>query len=127
MSFDIQRFLRVVAEHEVNDQIWWTEDLEFFVNCSDLFYWACSDVEPVETDSDIDLLIKACKDAGLDGPLLYCARKRGVRPQGAYYKHFSPEARPLFDQCGAYREANFGNPVASGEQITPSNGVESGQ
>ena len=82
--------------------------VECSVVCNDFFYWACSDYEPI---NDWDLLEQSMKDAGdKDGPLLYCARKAKMRPQGAYYKYLNPENHHWFDACGKEREVNFCNP-----------------
>jgi hypothetical protein len=50
-------------------------------------------------------------DTGL-GLLLYCARVRKLRPQGAYYDAFPPAVAALFDAAGPEREkpgGAFGN------------------
>lgn len=46
------------------------------------------------------------------GLLLYCARVRKMRPQGAFYDAFPPEVADMFDAAGPEREAPgaaFGN------------------
>ena len=42
--------------------------------------------------------------------LLFCARARKMRPQGAFYKHLKPELHDLFNACGEERGVNFINP-----------------
>jgi hypothetical protein len=44
------------------------------------------------------------------GDLFWCARVRGMRPQGACYKSIPEAFWPLFDACGPAREADLGNP-----------------
>jgi len=112
----LNRLLKIFAEHDFQDCIYWNSDLEFFVNCSDLFAWGCADLEPIENDSDIDLLAECLQECPSDGLELFCARKRKMRPQGAMYKYFDEIVWPLFDSCGPYREACLGNPVASGSK-----------
>lgn len=107
---DINKLLRLIAEYEISDNIWWNTSLEFFVNCNDIFGWAMADAEPISTDEDIVALEQAIKDGGDDGVLLYCARKRGMRPQGALYKHLDEKNKELFNACGPEREINFFNP-----------------
>lgn len=108
----IRALLLVLAEHEVHESVWWNCSLQFFVGCNDVFAWGCADAEPIESGHDIDALDQACKDAELNGPWLYCARKRKMRPQGALYKHIEPENRHWFDECGQERIVGIGNPVA---------------
>jgi len=46
---------------------------------------------------------------------LFCARVRGMRPQGACYPKDAPEVWPLFDACGPERPTGHGNPCKPGE------------
>lgn len=87
------------------------------VNCSDTFAWGCADFEEI-TPANLDILIAARKDVtdidrlAWEWPLLFCARVRAMRPQGAVYKSIKPTLHHLFDECGPSREAGLGNPVA---------------
>jgi len=104
------RLAKVASEYDVADELLWSPDLEVSVMCNDAFHWACSDGEDVTTHDDIDMLIQACKEADYDGPLLYCARKRGMRPQGAMYGHIDKKYWKLFDDAGPERDPKeFGN------------------
>lgn len=103
--------LRVIAAYDCHDSIWWNSTLDFYVNCNDAFCWACADAEPIN-DEDVGELTTALIDAGDDGPLLYVARRRKMRPQGAMYDHIDLKNWPLFDACGPVREAGLGNPKA---------------
>lgn len=105
------------------------------VNCSDIFYWGCADAEEVEGPDDLELFRQSMRDIEsiekskcfTGGPELYCSRKRGMRPQGAYYKYImsldsGPEAeektkklRELFNAAGPEREVESGNPYKPGE------------
>lgn len=93
--------LSVFSDGDAMDDLWWQVDdgeVRFFVNCNDFFYWACSDLEPIETYVDVVALRQAMTDAKAtkDGegnikgswwwPLLYCARRRGMRPQTPYFR-----------------------------------------
>ena len=49
--------------------------------------------------------------------LLYCARKRKMRPQGAMYKTIPKTLWHLFDVCGEEREMNMGNPKPQPKEI----------
>lgn len=105
-----ERLLRLVAELECYEAIWWNSSLEFFVPCNDSFAWACADAEPI-TESDLPMFTQAMADCEDNGPLLYCCRRRGMRPQGAMYQHLDRKDWPLFDACGPVRETGFGNPT----------------
>jgi hypothetical protein len=102
------------------DDMWWRTDGEYapvtlLVSCSDLFVWGSADCERL-APSDLDDLEKAVADAKAAGDeyhghLLWVARKRGMRPQGAYYEHFDGTLGDLFNACGPERQVGFGNPV----------------
>lgn len=115
-----------------------TEKQEIAVICSDIFIWGCSDAEEIETSDDIELLRQSIKDCtsiephSSHGTLLYCARKRNMRPQGAYYKYLdvydykkdqprelnkeaTAKMYKLFNDAGPEREVGLGNPYAPGE------------
>lgn len=109
MSF-LEKVMVFIAKYELHGVIFWNEDLMFFVNCNDFFAWGCADAEDLNEET-FPLLEKAIEDAGeLDGALLYCARQRKIRPQGAFYKHLDKKNWHLFDACGEERKSGFGNP-----------------
>lgn len=92
------------------------DQIEMSVNCNDLFFWGCSDCEELTINDlpDLQKAVDDSKNAGSDcGELLWVARKRQMRPQGAYYAHVSPNLGKLFDACGEFRPAEIGNPVPS--------------
>ena len=106
---------------------WWRTDTEYapitmFVNCNDFFWWGCADCEDV-TAENIHLLEEVAKEceeiqeySSEHAPLIFCARVRGERPQGAYYDYFPKSLWPLLDACGEERETGFGNPYKPGER-----------
>jgi len=126
MNEFILKVLSTIEEYSVYDDIWWRTDEEFapitfFVKCNDLFFWGCADDE-VLTPENIDQLCVAYEDAGKAkkyaysfGSLLFCARIRKQRPQGAYYEYIPKELWPLFNECGPERVPGFGNPYDIGE------------
>jgi hypothetical protein len=71
------------------------------VNCNDLFYWACADGERLEL-SGLPGFITTLAECSY-GELLWCCRKRKMRPQKPYYKYFTPEEVVLFDAAGPPR------------------------
>lgn len=108
--------LDVFAFDECDSLFWRTDSdyapLQFFVICSDVFFWATADLEPIGFE-DLDLLRQAKADSPSQFPTLFCARKRGMRPQGALYKYLPENEWPLFDACGPARDVDpdpFGNP-----------------
>jgi hypothetical protein len=104
-------FFEAVAKLDLFGEVFWHSDFSVLaVICNDVFWWGCADLEQVESLEDIELLVKSCEDAKYDGAILYCARKRGMRPQGAMYKHINKEIHHLFNECGPEREIDFLNP-----------------
>jgi hypothetical protein len=79
----------------------------FHVLCSDLFYWATADAEAISWEEYPDLL-KAFDESPKNGELLWCCRKRKLRPQWGMYKYFTPEERNLFNAAGPVREDHDG-------------------
>jgi hypothetical protein len=114
-----------------NDDLWWRTDGDYapvtlFVNCNDVFLWGCSDCEVVGPGS-IGILEQAYADAKAIGQArftdaLYCARRRELRPQGAFYAYLTPKMAALFDACGPEREIGLGNPKPNkpGKEDEPS-------
>jgi len=121
----VMRVLGLASKWDICGSLWWRIDGEyapitFFVNCNDVFYWGCADAETI-TPENVDLLEQSMKDAEgthqygeLYGTMLWCARVRKQRPQGAAYPD-ERELWPLFDECGPERETGFGNPCKPGE------------
>lgn len=120
------RVMQILAEWDEYNGLFWRFDdgvLRLFVNYNDLFWWGCADCEQI-TPENVEELAKAykdCHDANPEhfgevyGQLLFCARVRGMRPQGCCY----PTDRklwPLFDACGPERPKDAGNPYAPGER-----------
>lgn len=88
------------------------------LNCSDTFWWGTADSEPIEA-ADIPTLqasyndVKAAHgDTAFSSlvALLFVARKRRMRPQGAIYKGLPEYMHRLLNGCGPYREVGPGNP-----------------
>lgn len=108
----IEDLLTLMAHKDRLDALFWNiirGNLDFFILCNDAFFWACADVEEITPES-LGLLKQAFEDAGEeDGPLLYCARQRKMRPQGAMYKYINQKNWTLFHACGPEREVKPGN------------------
>lgn len=100
-------------------RFWWRTDhqpMTLYANCSDLFHWATSDLEPIE-EADMPLL-RECFEAlkAVDETMwlgeLFAARKRGMRPQGPFFTRSlavvgGPDPDPvreLFLACGPERD-----------------------
>lgn len=105
-----KEFFRITSQHDIYEDIIWSDKGRFAIICNDVFHWACSDAEEVGED-DLQMLDQAMKDGGFcDGPMLYCARKRQMRPQGAMYGYIEKQNWPLFDAAGPERDPKeFGN------------------
>lgn len=122
----LYRAMDLIAQAELHDEVWWhttggTVAPTLVVKCSDIFAWGCADCEPI-TPENIHYLEAAIREClalpGFAGVgyigQLFCAKARGLRPQGAAYPK-APEVAALFDACGPKREVNFGNPYAHPE------------
>ncbi len=119
-DYFVHRVLAAFA-FENCDSLWWRVDgdyapVTFMVQCSDVFWWGTADSEQINPE-DLDALeaafrdaSAACKNGDVYAPELFCARKRGMRPQGAFYKGMNEALWPLFHACGAERETGLGNP-----------------
>lgn len=97
-------------------------DVTFYMMCSDTFAWGCADAEQIEPD-DIYLLRQTIADlraAGAGGVvwagILFCARKRGMRPMNRWLKRereredMTDAVYNLFCATGPERESVFGAP-----------------
>lgn len=119
------RVLDVFARADLHDSLWWRTDgayapVTFWVQCSDVFAWGVADAEllPPEALDDFEQALQdvvAVVGANAYGPELYCARRRGKRPQGAAYPS-DERLWPLFDACGPEREIGLGNPYLPGRR-----------
>lgn len=119
----VLRVLDAFYQADSYDSIFWRVNgnhVVFFANCSDFFYWATADAEEI-LPKDLHLLEKTLLelqdiDCSYYLAELFCARKRGMRPQGAAYQGSlglgTSEARKLFDACGPERETDLWNPKA---------------
>jgi len=79
------------------------EKVRLAVNCNDLFYWACADAEEIAVE-EIGDLMNCLKLSPGYGVMLWCCRKRKMRPQSPWYKRFSEDEKKLFDDCGPIRD-----------------------
>lgn len=116
---EIVRLLDVIWQFDIEECLFYRVDNgepSFYIMCNDVFDWGTADLEEV-TPHDIHKLVKAIDDVHVvindsptTGALLYCARQRKMRPQGAYYALMSSEVWPLFNEAGPARELNMVNP-----------------
>jgi len=102
--------------YDVREELFWDNKLRPWVICNDFFAWGCADGQGIETEEDLALFEQSLKDSEYQGPLLYCARKRKMRPQGAYYKYLQEDIE-LFNACGPERGTGFGNPLTPEQAI----------
>jgi len=142
MSITAEDALKVLGffngfDGPASDHLWWRTDGEYapitiFVTCNDVFFWGSADCEEI-TAEDLPALKQACDDANaatigdhvgtgkqfgygsIYGPVLWIARKRKERPQGAYYSKHLPGLWPLYDAVGEEKPVELGNPYKPGE------------
>lgn len=111
----VERLLKATQDHD----LYWRFDkdvVSFWINCSDVFCWGTADAEEITKDNigEYEKAIEDCDKAKDDygsiyGGMLFCARIRQERPQGAAYPN-EPAMWPLFDACGPEKETGLGNP-----------------
>lgn len=102
--------LRLLARHDVRDDLFWNilgsdNSIKFFINCSDVFWWATADLVEV-TPENLPILKQAYEDAGdIYGGDLFAARVRNMQPQDPYLDRISDEKiKAHFLACGPKRE-----------------------
>ena len=113
LGFLLRVFRATAFDH--CDDLFWRTDGEYtpvtlWINCNDLFYWACADLEEITPDN-IELLEQSLKDVdeaedrrySVYGPQLFCCRFRKMRPQRPFYRGMPEKLKPLFDACGPER------------------------
>lgn len=97
-------------------------DVTFYMVCSDTFAWGCADAEQIEP-GDVELLRQTIADLKTAVPageiwtgILFCARKRGMRPMNRWLKRereredMTDAVYNLFCATGPERESVFGAP-----------------
>lgn len=101
--------LRLAAKHDFIYDVAWNEDLEFNINCNDVFTHA-SDAEDITSQEDVDAIEQAAKElleihslANCWATLLFIARKRQMRPLGSWYHGLDNKIVDLFKACGPER------------------------
>jgi hypothetical protein len=106
------RVLDLCYKYDIQGSLYWSTcdgKVQFFINCNDLFFWACADLEEI-TPENIHILKQSLEDmAPLDdiyGPDLFCCRSRKTRPQKMIYNEFddNKDIWKLFKECGPERE-----------------------
>lgn len=127
---DYENIIEFIVNNDLESMIYWhgtkEEGFRPFINCNDVFLWGCADgheFEPADIP-DIMQAIEDCKPDLYYGPILWIARKRNMRPQGAMYEGSGYESsggisvalRKMFNECGPHRPADIGNPYATPEE-----------
>jgi hypothetical protein len=118
---ELEYIKRVLAAFDAwgkEDVLWRVNEdgVRFFALVNDVFWWGSADGEDIRPE-DLELLERSKADlVAIEGqeptclPELYAARKRGLRPQGAWYAGVDPEVYALFDACGPARAVGLSNP-----------------
>ena len=75
---DFEIIMSNVAALDETGGVWWNSRLEVFVPCNNLFFWGCSDCEPL-TVADLPEFERAANDCMFDGLLLYSCEARKPR------------------------------------------------
>lgn len=72
------------------------ETIVLFVNCNDVFAWACADAEPIML-SELRALYDRWRANRSWGAIQWCCLKRGVRPQAPVLKDM--KAAGMWDEA----------------------------
>lgn len=136
---DLEFYQRVLAcfAFDYCDELWWRlehgttgepDSLTFHVLVNDVFDWGTADVEPI-TSATLPELEQAFADVlaikpgdASEAAMLYAARRRGQRPQGAMYKYIDAPVQHLFNAAGPEREISMLNPVRPTAPVNASPG-----
>lgn len=102
----ILRVLKIFQEYP-EDLIWGIDEqnnVKFYINCNDLFYWGTADAEEI-TINNINLLEKIKtkyeNEYSFVWKDLFCCRSRKMRPQKSVYTIIPKALHHLFDACGS--------------------------
>jgi len=79
------------------------ETIKLYVNCNDVFWWACADSEEIKPE-EIKGLQECVELSKAYGTILWACRKRGMRPQSPWFEDLSKEELKLFKACGPKRD-----------------------
>jgi hypothetical protein len=114
----LERVIRLAAAYEVVDDLSFTivddsgywagtgnqqGSLHVGVKCNDLFYWATADMEPIETEADLESLAECLVIDDVYGPTIYACRRREMRPQNCVLRNTPGEIVPHLESCGPAR------------------------
>jgi hypothetical protein len=110
----VRRVMEIFAWADAQSTMWWNERGQLFANVSDVFWWGTSDMEEI-TPATLPVLEQTFRDLKYldetyDLAVLYAARIRKMRPQGAAYEYHSVEVQALLNECGPRRERSLTNP-----------------
>lgn len=124
----ILKVLNLAVDYSQGENLLWRKEengeLVVAVNCNDIFHWACADSEEV-TPENLEVyrqsLIDCQQAKAIDyADVLFVARVRQMRPQGATYPHIPTQLWPLLDACGPERKSDFDNPYNHPSEPEPS-------
>lgn len=108
----MEEIMKFVEENGLFGKVKWNSTdsgFKFFVECNDLFWESGYETEEV-SEKDLTLFKSSLEDSKY-GIELFCCRKRGMRPQGAFYRNLSIQECSMFDECGQPRATGHGNPI----------------
>lgn len=108
-GFELE-LLQTIFKYDTHDDLFWNcsgkyAPITFFINCSDVFWWATADLVEVDA-ARLPVLKQSYEDAGdIYGGDLFAARIRGMRPQTPYLKRIPDEKiKAMFVACGPERD-----------------------
>lgn len=87
LDFDPWDAVRFLLKEEILFPTLNTDKIILMVDCSDIFAWATSDVEPINPE-DIRSLFDHYLADNKFGVIVWCAKQRGEKPQAAVMRDF---------------------------------------
>jgi hypothetical protein len=110
----VYKVLQFFDSIDSHDSLYWDchdNEVSFWINCNDLFWWATADLEEI-TEENFNILVETYKEfEGNDkahdriyhADALFACRSRKMRPQNCILKDLPEHIRPLFEACGPER------------------------
>jgi hypothetical protein len=87
---NVERVLALVWEDR-ESLMWDNDGTRLLVECSDTFWWATADAQAIDLPGDLESLAAARREfPDDDWPLLWCCRKRGMRPMPRWSRDRDP-------------------------------------
>lgn len=106
-SKNLLQLLRIMHANKIYTGIVWHFDntkISVAIECNDLFWYAESDIQEIKSKRDLAILEESFELSPKLGFLLFCCRKRKMRPHPSFYENIPVDEWVLFNDCGKPRK-----------------------